>query len=405
MSTQSGLRREITLVPLVLYGLGTTIGAGIYALTGEVAGEAGTHAPLAFLVAAVLAAATGLSFAELAGRLPKAAGEAVFVRHAFGLPILSRIVGLAVVTAGLVAGAAITNAFGGYLSEVTSIPRPAAVIALVLALGAFAIVGVKASVTVAGVFTVVELIGLALVVWSVRNVVGTFDGSFADLFIPTDLGIVTGVFGGAFLAFFAFLGFEDIDSVAEEATDPTRTLPRAIIWTLAITTVLYVAVASVAVMSLPIAELAASDAPLAAVAGASSGLGDTLAVIGTLAMVNGALVQIVMVPRILYGMSRLGDAPRIFGRVNARTATPIVGTVVAMVAIGLMAVFFDLGGLARITSALTIAVFATINISLLRIKTREPEAPGYRAPMWVPVAGVAISVLMFAVEAGSLFGG
>ena len=123
MTTESGLRREVTLVPLVLYGLGTTIGAGIYALTGEVAGEAGTHAPLAFVVAALLAAATGLSFAELAGRLPKAAGEAVFVRHAFGLPILSRIVGTAVVIAGLVAGAAITNAFGGYLSEVSDVTR------------------------------------------------------------------------------------------------------------------------------------------------------------------------------------------------------------------------------------------------------------------------------------------
>ena len=102
---------------LVLYGLGTTIGAGIYALTGEVAGEAGMRAPLAFLVSAMLAGVTAIGFAELAGRLPRAAGEAVFVHHAFGRRPLTRTIGIAVLVAGVVAAATVTKAFGGYVAN------------------------------------------------------------------------------------------------------------------------------------------------------------------------------------------------------------------------------------------------------------------------------------------------
>ena len=110
-SHRGALERSISLPLLVLYGLGTTIGAGIYALIGEVSASAGTRAPLAFVVAAVLAALTGLGYAELAGRYPKAAGEAVFVDRAFGVSSVTRSTGLAVAAVGLVAAAAITTAF------------------------------------------------------------------------------------------------------------------------------------------------------------------------------------------------------------------------------------------------------------------------------------------------------
>ena len=117
------LEREVSLPMLILYGLGTTIGAGIYALTGEVAGSAGMRAPLAFLVSALLAGVTAIGFAELAGRLPRAAGEAVFVDRAFGRRPLTRAVGLAVLTAGVVAASAITKAFSGYVAELIEVPR------------------------------------------------------------------------------------------------------------------------------------------------------------------------------------------------------------------------------------------------------------------------------------------
>ena len=404
-ATRPQLRRELSLTALVLYGLGTTIGAGIYALTGEVAGEAGSRAPLAFLVASLLAAATGLGFAELTGRLPKAAGEAVFVRHAFGLPILSRTVGAAVVLAGLVAGAAISDAFGGYLSDITSIPKPLAILGLVVGLGAFAIVGVKTSVSIAAAFTMIEVAGLGIVLWTARNVIVDVPAAIPDMLLPSfDVDATLGVLSGAFLAFFAFLGFEDIDSVAEETRDASRTLPRAIIWTLVITTVLYVTVAIAAVMSVDPAVLAQSDAPIADVTRASGGPGELLGVIGTLAMVNGALVQIVMVPRILYGMANLGDAPPVFARVHTRTATPVIGTVVAMALIATLAVSLELGPLARITSALTIGVFATVNASLLRIKVRDGPPRGYEAPIWIPALGLLVSLALFAAELWALTG-
>ncbi len=406
MATDEGLRRELTLTGLVLYGLGTTIGAGIYALTGEIAGVAGRHAPLSFMVAALLAAATGLGFAELTGRLPKAAGEAVFVRHAFGLPVASKAVGAAVVAAGLVAGAAITNAFAGYLSEITRIPKALAVFLLVGTLGAFALIGVKLSVAIAGTFTVIEVIGLGIVLWFGAPRIDDLAGLVRDAMVPAlEADAIFGVLSGAFLAFFAFLGFEDIDSVAEETIDARRTLPRAILWTLGITAVLYVTVAFVAVGTLSPARLAAADAPLAALARASGGPGDLLAVVGTLAMVNGALVQLVMVPRILYGMANLGDAPALFARINERTATPVVGTLTAMAAVTALALLFDLGPLARVTSALTIGVFASVNAALIRIKRREGRPDSYEVPGWVPAGGLLISLGLFGAELVRLFGG
>ncbi len=108
-STAPTLRRSLSLPLLVLYGLGTTVGAGIYVLVGEVAGVAGLFAPLAFLLAAGLAAFTVFAFAEFSSRLPKSAGEAVYVHAGTGSTVLARTVGLLVVLAGLVSSAAISQ--------------------------------------------------------------------------------------------------------------------------------------------------------------------------------------------------------------------------------------------------------------------------------------------------------
>ncbi|MDH3678632.1 MAG: APC family permease [Acidimicrobiia bacterium] len=401
----SGLQREVSLPMLVLYGLGTTIGAGIYALTGEVAGEAGVRAPLSFLVSALLAGVTAIGFAELAGRLPKAAGEAVFVDHAFGRRFLTGAVGVAVLTAGVVAASAISNAFGGYVAELIDGPRWLLVIALVVVLGGLAVSGVKESVVAAGVFTVIEIIGLGLVVWVARDSIGQLGSRAGDLLgPPTSLTGWSGVLGGAFLAFFAFLGFEDMDAVAEETENAPVTLPRAILITLSVTTVLYMTVVAVAVLEVDPVALAESDAPLTLVYDRAGGNPDVLAFIAALAMVNGALVQLIMIPRVVYGLSRLDVMPSWAGAVSPRTHTPVRATIAGAVLVMILAVGVELEWLARLTSAVTMAIFITINVALVAIKRQDGPTTTFQVPEWVPVVGIVAASSMFVIEVARLVG-
>ncbi|NNC42936.1 MAG: amino acid permease [Acidimicrobiia bacterium] len=391
------LTRELSLSMLILYGLGTTIGAGIYALTGEVAGAAGLHAPISFLVAALLAGITGLAFAELAGRLPRAAGEAVFVDHAFGRKTLTRIIGLSVVLVGLIAGAAITTAFAGYLGELFQVPDALAMIGLIVSLGVVSATGARSSVLVAALFTVVEVIGLSLIV--VYGVGSADFGLVGTMFTPDlDAGVWFGILGGAFVAFFAFLGFEDIDAMAEETRDPTRVLPKAILGTLAISTVFYVVVVGVAVLVVDPSVLGRSDAPLVLVFDTAGGSADLMAALGTLAMINGVLVQLIMVSRVLYGMGRLGSLPGFLGVVEPRTGIPMTSTLIAVASMLALALAFDLGVLARLTSLLTIGIFTAVNVSLVRIKDRDGPPTGFRIPRWAPILGAAVSALLLVGE-------
>ena len=148
----------------MLYGLGTTIGAGIYALVGEMAAISGYYAPVSFLLASIMAALTALSFAELSGRFPRCAGAALYVKEGFSSERLSVIVGLLVVAAGLVSSAAIVNGFTAYLGEFIELDRFTAIIIVTLAIGAIAAWGIAESVSIAAFVTVVEIAGLLLVI-------------------------------------------------------------------------------------------------------------------------------------------------------------------------------------------------------------------------------------------------
>ena len=191
------------------------------------------------------------------------------------------------------------------------------------------------------------------------------------------------------LTFYAYLGFEDMVNIAEEVTDVRRTLPLAIGITLVVTALLYVLLATVCVMTVPPTELANSTAPLSMVFERATGSAATgISMIGLLAVVNGALIQIILASRILYGLASRGHLPSGLAKINARTATPHRATLAAGFAVLVLALWFPLGPLAEGTAFVTLIVFTIVNLSLWRIKGRaDAPKPVFSVPRWVPAVG------------------
>ena len=388
------LKRALNLPLLVLYGLGTTIGAGIYALVGEIAGVAGYGAPASFLVASIVAGFTACSFAEMAARYPRAAGAALYVQQGLGSTRLSLLVGLLVVLAGTVSAAALINGFTGYLQAFVNVDRVWVVIGVALLLGLLAGWGIAESVTVAAVVTLVEIGGLLVVI-------GVGADSFTALpdrwteFLPGSQTVPwLGMFMGVTLAFYAFIGFEDMVDVAEEVNDVSRNMPRAILLTLGISTLLYLLLMMSALLTLSPQTLQDSRAPLATLYQAHTGRSPAvIGIIALFAIINGALVQMIMTSRVLYGLSSRQQLPAVLGRINARTRTPLIATALATSLMLGLALYGRLAGLATATSALMLTIFALVNLSLWSLKGRE-SAPRdvLEFPRFVPGLGFLLSV-------------
>ncbi|MEZ5540995.1 MAG: APC family permease [Pseudomonadota bacterium] len=395
---QPPLRRSLTLARVTYYGLGNIIGAGIYVLIGTVAAHAGYQTPLAFLLASLLAAFTALSYAELSARFPYSAGEVMYVQQGLGRRALARLTGILISLAGIVSAAAIARGFTGYLQVLVAVPEPLAIALLVSALGALALWGITQSVTVASLMTVAEIAGLLLILWVARPDGATLLHTLALQASPMSGLAHHGLMAGAFLAFYAFLGFEDMVNIAEEVQDPQRNLPRAILLTLGLSTLLYCAVALVAVSATTPARLAAADAPLAFLYAQARGTSPVLiTVLSLIAVINGALIQIIMVSRVCYGMGSRGWAPSWLARVHPVTRTPVHATGLVAALVLLMALWFPLEDLARATSYCILLVFVLVNLSLWRIKRRAAETyRGFAVPAWVPATGAAGTALFIA---------
>ncbi|MBV1931679.1 MAG: amino acid permease [Porticoccaceae bacterium] len=386
---------------VVLYGLGTTIGAGIYALVGEIANVAGYYAPVSFFIAALLAGFTAISFAELCGRFPRAAGAALYVKQGFSSERLSIVVGLLVISAGLVSAAALVNGLVGYLHQFISVDRIIAIAIVTLLLASIASWGIAESVTIASIITVIEIGGLMLVIAVSGESLSSFPDRWTELLPPTDITNWGGIYLGAVLSFYAFIGFEDMVDVAEEVKDVKQTLPRAILLTLGITTAIYMLLMVTAVLSLTPGELASSEAPLSSIYEHHVGeKAIIISIIGMLAIINGALIQIIMAARVLYGMSSRGQLPGLFSKVHHRTRTPLIATVVASSLVLILALLGRLASLAEATSIIILILFSIVNLALWRIKRQEPFPVDVRVfPAWIPVIGFFVS---FAFVVGEL---
>ena len=393
----AALQRRLSLPLLVLYGIGITIGAGIYVLIGAVAGHAGRYAPWSFVLAAVVMAFTVGSYAELTTRFPVSAGEAAYVRAAFGSRAASTLTGLLTIVIGIVSSAAVALGAAGYIAQFTDWP-PSAVVALLLAvLGAVAAWGILESVLLASLFTLIEAGGLLVIIvagWQAQVPLAS-----ALALPPLDIATLSGIGYASLLAFFAFIGFEDLANVVEEAKVPHRDIPRAMMLTLVISTVLYVAVAAIAVAAVPVAELAASPAPLSLVFRTLAGVSPaTISVIAIVATLNTILAQMTMAARVVYGLARQGDLPGFAGRVHPKTATPLIATALIVAATLALALLVPFERLAEGTSLATLVVFALVNLALLRLRHRKihTDGPHIRVPLWVPAAGLVSCLAMMA---------
>lgn len=308
--TNPQLNRSLTVPLVTFYGIGTILGAGIYVLVGKVAGYAGMYTPIAFLLALILAAFSALSYAEFSARFPQSAGEAVYIYKGLNSRFLSISVGISICLASATSVATLLLGVVAYLSVLIEISNWLVIVGLTLLLGLIVSWGINELVILATIMTLIGMAGLLLIIWVARDNLNHLPARLHEMVPTFKFSIWEGILLGSFIAFYAFLGFEDIVNVAEEVRNPHRNLPIAIILALVITTLFYIAISVVCVLSLPTAQLAQTDAPLAMLYSNITGRSPiTITIISLVSILNGALIQIIKTSRILYGMSRQGWLP------------------------------------------------------------------------------------------------
>ncbi|WP_270938029.1 APC family permease, partial [Falsiroseomonas oryzae] len=390
---QPALRRSIGPFQLFAYTLGGMLGAGIYGLVGRAAGELGSAVWLGFLVAMVAALLTGLSYASLGSRYPRAGGAAYITGRAFAWPLLTWTVGLAVMASGLTSVATQSRVVAANVLALTglqSVPTLAIALGFLLLVAGIVLRGIRESMWMNIVCTAIEGLGLVLVIavgaryWGTQPLLETPRGEAIGLsFLMT----------GAILTFFAFIGFEDTLNVAEEAKEPRTTLPFGIITAMLAATVLYIAVAITAVSVVPWQELAAAPGPLVEVMRRAAPWFPSwgYAAITLFAVANTALLNYVTASRLLLGMARHGLMPEACARIHPTRRTPHVAILALLPVVAALILAGDIGQLASATVLLLLAVFTVVNVALIVLQRRPGEARGgFEVPVVVPAAGALV---------------
>lgn len=380
---------------LVIYGVGDMLGSGIYALIGKAAGLMGNAVWLAFMVSMVAALFTGLSYASLGSRYPRAAGAAYVAHRAFGLPLLTYVLGLSVVASGLTSFATQSRAFAGYFLGLTGWSTNTNVVvalAFILLLTLVNVWGMRESTALNLVCTTVEASGLVLVLAVGVRYWGSVDYLETPVHTASSSGLTPGlVLQGGVLTFFSFVGFEDMINVAEEVKNPRKNFPLAVIIALAFTTVVYIGISITAVSVVPYSELGRSSQPLVdVVRRAAPGFpSQAFSLIALFAIVNTGLLNYIMGSRLVYGLARQGFVPRFLGKIHPTRRTPHLAILTLMGIVTLLALSGGVAELASATSVLLLAAFIIVNGSLIALKRRKDEPPGgFEIPSVIPALGI-----------------
>lgn len=401
------LERVISRRMLIFFVIGDVLGAGIYALVGEVGAKTGGAIWAAFLLALLLALFTAFAYAELVTKYPRAAGAALYVNRAFGRPFFTFMVAFAVVASGLASAATIARAFGGdYLSAFVSLPVAATGIAFIIAISLINLRGIRESMRFNFVLTTIEVAGLLLVIVIGAAALGDGLGDPGRALEFRDgSSVMVALLGGAGLAFFALLGFEDSVNLAEETRRPRVDFPWALFGGLIVAGVIYLLVTVIASMVVPTGTLASSDGPLLEVtsAGPLAVPDRVFSLIALFALANGALINLIMASRLLYGMAGEGIIPKALGRVHPSRHTPWVAIAVTAGATVVLLLTGEIGELADTTVLLLLIVFASVNVSVLVLRKETVAQPHFRSPTVMPVIGMLVSVALMTTKDAQTF--
>lgn len=371
-----GLKRELGLFQVTIAGVGIILGAGIYALIGVAASSSGNATWLAFLISAIVALFTGLSYAELSSMFKGDAGEFDYVKASLG-KTFAYFIGFSIIAAGFISAAAVALGFAGYFSQLVPIPFLSAAILIIILMTLINFVGIKETNWLNTISTFIELAGLLLIVILGLKYFGRVD------YLEMPKGI-TGVFSSAALIFFAYLGFESMVKLSDETKNPEKVIPKALLYSILISSVIYILVAVSAVSILGWEELSKSSAPLASVAAAALG-GNAFLLLGIIALFstsNTVLIIMVATSRMAYGMAKEKFLPMIFSLVHKRTRTPYVAILAIMILTIIFALIGDIGFVANLNNLFLFATFATVNLSLILLRYKCKEKKGFfRCPV------------------------
>lgn len=387
------LERSLTLTEVTLMSIGIILGAGIYVVIGEAAGLTGNSLWLSFLIGALVASVTGLSYAELSSRFPRAGAEYVYVKKSFG-KLLAWQVGWLIIAGNIIGGATVALGFSNYFSALFDTPIIPISIGLLGLCGIILISGVKETASVTILFTLIEAAGLIIIIAIGIPYIGDID------YLKLERGI-TGVIEAGVLIFFSYLGFQGITRLAEETKNPEKNIPKAIIISLIVTTAIYIMVGVSALSVVPWNELAQSKAPLALIAESVFGEDSflILSMIALFSTFNTALMMLLSGSRLIYGIAREGAFPKIFSVVSRRTLAP-TAAILAVVFIAILFLFVgDLKSIANLTNFTVFTVFIMVNSSLIYLRLTNPIRRGFHVPFNIgkvpvlPVLGVVSSLI------------
>jgi len=408
--TQPTLKRSMGLMAVTIYGVGDMLGAGIYGQVGVAAREMGNTIWMAYALSALAALLTGLTYASLGSRYPRAAGAAYVTHRAFNWTGLAYVLGLAVLASGLTSMATGTQVVTGYLCDAMGLKTKLegggtpyyvylffyGYLALIMLIN---LRGIKESTWANALCTTVEVSGLLIIIavgvryWGGVDyletpVVGNVDGEITRQAITLPF-----LMSGAVLTFFAFIGFEDLLNVSEEVKNPKRNFPLGLIMAVVIATLIYMAIAITAVSVVPHEKLAKSTAPMVDVMKVAAPWFPAFlfTFISIFAVANTGLLNYIMGSRLLYGMANQGLLPRGLARVHPTRHTPHVAILVILLIVAVLVLLGDIGALAAATSTLLLLAFTVVNVAWVVLKNRAGEPRGgFECPRIVSAAGAVV---------------
>ena len=385
---KSGLRRDLRLVDAVGVGLGAIIGAGIFVVTGVAAGVAGPAFLVGLLLAGIAATCNALSSAELAATYPQSGGT-----YEYGYRLLHPIWGFSAgwmfLVSKLAAGGTVALGFGSYFSQLfPAVPARGAAIGAAVLLTFANLFGIKKA---GRINTVIVSITLLTLLYFVVSGIPTFDPNNLQPFAP---GGFRGIAESAALLFFAYTGYARIATLGEEVHEPKKTIPRAVIITIIVSVVLYMAVGLVAVGAVGANVLATTSSPLqeASKTFASPGVFWIVGIGATTAMLGVLLSQIVGISRMMFAMARRGDLPRVLEHTRSNYDVPDYGILMSGFVIVLLSIFGILQTVIAAAAFTILLYYGIANIAALKL-----SAENKLYPKWIAVLGL-ISCLALAVS-------